>query len=193
MQTKHYVAAALAAGIIIGGALWFIFAPRAAQAPASPSASTTSTTQSGVTIQTTGSSTITVTEQSTAPKPPALRQPQYSASTSADVKATLAGQYDLLASQLRAAPTRVDLWLQLGVLYKIAGDYAGAEAAWTYVAHFGPASINFVAYGDLGDLYLNFLHNYAAAEASYKLALKGAPTNADYQAGLKAAQQQLGH
>jgi len=192
MQQKYYLWLVLLAGLIIGAGAWLLFVPKSALAP-SPAAQNTTSTTTGVTVGTMGSSTVTIGEiaqgKTPAEQPPALRPINYSAGTSADLKAALQSQYNTLSAQLKASPTRVDLWLSLGTDYKIAGDYAGAIAAWGYVARTGPSSINYVAYANLGDLYLNFLHDYAKAVANYKAALAIKPGNADYQADLKEAQE----
>jgi len=194
MQTKHYIWLAAAIGIIIGVIGWLIFVSKTAVAPASSTASTTITDLgNGVKIQTTGDVTITpVNDRTNAPKPPAVVALSVSADIPADVKAALETQYASYAAKIKTAPTRVDLWLQLGVVYKIAGQYSATASAWTYVAQSGSSPSNYVAYGDLGDLYLNFTHEYAKAEASYKAALALNPGNADFTAGLKAAQQAQG-
>lgn len=194
MQTKHYIGLAAIVGLAIGIGGWLVFGPKTAVNPASSTASTTVTDLgNGVKIQTTGDVTITqVDDQAAAPKAPAVPAFAPSAELAVDVKTALQSQYNTYASQLRAAPTRVDLWLQLGVVYKIAGQYNATVVAWTYVAQSGSSPSNYVAYGNLGDLYLNFTHEYAKAEASYKAALALKPGYADYTAGLKAAQQAQG-
>lgn len=183
MQPKHYVTIAIGIGLAVGIVAWLALAPKQAVAPSSIA------TSSNVTVESTGGQAI-VGEVSTAPKPPSVPPLVFSAALPSDAKAALQTQYNTLSSQLKTMPTRVDLWLELGVVYKIAGDYNGAIVAWTYVAQ-GGATNNYVAYGDLGDLYLNFTHDYAKAAAAYTQALKGAPKNPDYQAGLKAAQSHL--
>ena len=94
-----------------------------------------------------------------------------STSLPADAQTILRQKEEALIAELKTNPSRVDLWLQLGVDRKIGGDYAGAIEAWNYVAKVGPTSINYVAYGDLGDLYMNFVKDYPKAEVSYKAAI----------------------
>jgi hypothetical protein len=91
---------------------------------------------------------------------------------------------ETLITELKAAPTRVDLWLQLGVDRKIGSDYQGAADAWNYVAKVGPASLNYIAYGDLGDLYMNFVKDYPKAETNYKAAIAINPKVIDYYRAL---------
>lgn len=193
MQTKHYIWLAAVIGVLVGVGGWLLFAP-AASAPSSSATSTATTTdQNGVGVGATGSTTVTdITGTANATKPPALRSINVASSVSADVKTALQAQYAAIAAQLSAEPSRVDLWLQLGMLYKIGGDYPGAIGAWSYVAAASPSSTSYVAYGNLGDLYLNFIHDYPKAEANYKAALDLRPGNADYTAGLQTAQQLQG-
>ena len=44
----------------------------------------------------------------------------------------------------------------------------------------GSNTVNYIAYGDLGDLYMNFDVNYPKAEANYKAAIAIKPTVIDY-------------
>ena len=161
----------------------------------SPTASTTiGDVGNGVHIQTTGGAAVSkgpVSQAAPTITPPTQREPEYSASVSADRKTALQSQYGKYSVQLKAAPTRTDLWLQLGIIYKIAGDYSGAITTWTYVAKASGIPNNAVAYGNLGDLYLNFTHDYAKATTSYKSALAITPNDADFKAGLSAAQSHL--
>ncbi|MEK7109544.1 MAG: tetratricopeptide repeat protein [Patescibacteria group bacterium] len=192
MQTKHYVWLAVVVGLAVGIGGWLLFTPKTAVAPASSMTASTTIIDlgNGTQLVTTGGAKIIETDilVPAAPKPPAVPALAFAAGTSADLQAALQSQYKTLAVQLKTAPTRVDLWLQLGIIYKIAGQYPAAVTAWTYVAHSGSSPSNYVAYGNLGDLYLNFTREYQKAEASYRGALKLQPSNADYQAGLKAAQ-----
>jgi hypothetical protein len=195
MQTKHYVWLAVLIGLIIGIIGWLAFAPKSVVAPGNGIASSTTTDLgNGVQIQGTGTTTGAVISESTNPtiKPPAIKPITFSADIPADAKTALQANYQALAPQIQAAPTRVDLWLQLAVLYKIGGDYNDAITVWNYVAAAAPSSSSYIAYGDLGDLYLNFIHDYAKAEVNYKAAVALQPGNADYQAGLKAAEQAQG-
>lgn len=101
------------------------------------------------------------------------------ASLSPDVQSVLRTKEEDLISQLKQSPDRADLWLKLGVYRKIAGDYIGAAEAWNFVAT-NQSSLSYIAYGNLGDLYMNFLKNYPKAEANYKAAIALQPTFIDY-------------
>jgi len=188
MQNNGYLwGAALAVLIIIVG----VFTFRAYQAAApSPTASSTSmgtttvdlgggnsvTLPPGVTLEQVGSTTAS----HTAVQPPSLMGAIVISPTLApDVQAALRVNEQNLITQLKAAPTRLDLWLKLGVYRKMAGDYAGAQVAWQYVVS-SPSNLSYVAYGNLGELNLDFLKNYPKAEADYKAAISLNPQVIDY-------------
>ena len=183
MQNNGYIWGAVVAVVIIVGA-FFIFhsraiAPGTGSMATSTNTAATSTAGNGVSMTNSGSGTIQLVNSNT-PPPSLTGAIVMSPSLPADAQAALRTQEQTFITELKAAPTRVDLWLQLGVTRKIAGDYAGAEAAWQYVAATGPTSINYVAYGDLGDIYMNFDVNYPKAESNYKAAIAINPTIIDY-------------
>ena len=187
MQNKQ--ALWLSIGIVIAlflAAAFFFLGPHPAFAPSQTATSTgqtASTTQvdlgNGVVATIPAGATVTSVD-TTVPPPSLTGAINISSSLPADAQANLRTQEQTLITELKAAPTRTDLWLQLGVDRKIGGDYAGAVQAWQYVAETAPASINYVAYGDLGDLYMNFDVNYPKAEADYKAAIAIKPTVIDY-------------
>lgn len=182
MQPKHTFAVTLAVLALLLGGGWFYFN---SQNGSSPDGQTT-----GNDIEVDADGNVQVTEvpidNPTTP-PPTIAKLSFAEGVPPDVQAALKIQYDTFTSQLKKEPTRVDIWLKLGLTFKLAGQYKEAETAWRYVAEASPESIDYVAWGNLGDLYLNFTHEYAKAEAAYRQALKGAPENADYQSGLATA------
>ena len=97
----------------------------------------------------------------------------YSTDLSPDVVATLTKDIASTTASLKRNPSQADVWLQLAVYYKIAGDFHAAEAIWTYLTKAAPS--NYVAFADLGDLYQNFLQNYPQAETNYLQAIKLKP------------------
>ena len=187
MQNNGYIWGIVIAAIVIIGA-FFIFNTQKAAAPGPMASSTLSiastSPQIGGTISTTSSEQVVATGSlrgAGGVTPPSLTGGIVIAPTvSFDQATTLRTNEQPLITQLKAAPTRVDLWLTLGLYRKEAGDYAGAIAAWNYVAVAGPDTVNFIAYGDLGDLYMNFDTNYPKAEASYLAAIKLKPSYIDY-------------
>lgn len=67
----------------------------------------------------------------------------------------------------------MQLWLQLGLLRKLLGDYDGAIEAWQFVNLIRPN--NFVSFGNLGDIYTLYLKDSGKAEENYLKALKNGP------------------
>jgi hypothetical protein len=190
MQNNGYIWGVIIAIILIIGAFFLFRAPKAS-APGSVASSTASTgstsPQVGGQMATSSNGQVhaTGTLSGTTDNPPTLTGSIIIAPTvSADQAAQLQTKEATLITQLKAAPTRVDLWLELGMYRKEAGDYAGAIAAWNYVAQAGPSSINYIAYGNLGDLYQNFDTNYPLAETNYKAAIAIDPTVVDYYTDL---------
>jgi tetratricopeptide (TPR) repeat protein len=74
---------------------------------------------------------------------------------------------------LKKSSRSYDLWLDLGIQWKMIGDYEGARLAWEYAARIQPES--FLAFGNLGFLYGFYLHDNVKAEANYRKALANAP------------------
>ncbi len=190
MHTKRYILLALVIGLAFGVGGWLVFAPK----NTTPIETTVTDLGNGYALVTTGSSTITEIKDDPKPTvtPPAVVALSISADLPVEAKAALQSQFNTYAAGLKAAPARTDLWLSLGIVYKIAGQYQAAASAWTYVGKAGGSTVNYVAYGNLGDLYLNFTHEYAKAETSFKAALALKPGVADYQAGLAAAREAQG-
>ncbi len=150
-----------------------------------PAATTTiATTTSGSTIVTTangGSYTITpvpITGGQSVPQPiPDLNRPVHpagSTAVSADNLAAVTPHILALQASLKKNPNDPQSWINLGIYQKFAGDYQGTVISWTYVTRLVPT--NFVAYGNLADLYANFLKDNTKAEMYYKQAIAAGPT-----------------
>lgn len=98
------------------------------------------------------------------------------------VVAVMTAKMDVTIANLKKDPTSFQDWIDLGFDRKTLGDYGGAAADWEYVSLLYPQ--NLIAFGNLGDLYANFLHNNAKAEAYYQTAIKNSPQNIDYYRNL---------
>ena len=118
------------------------------------------------------------------PTPPLTTPIVFVSSVSPEAQSVIRTNEEATVAELKKDSTRVDLWLKLGGYRKMAGDYEGAAAAWQYVATAGPKSINYVAYGNLGDLYMNYLKNYPVAESDYQKAIAINPQVIDYYRSL---------
>ena len=120
--------------------------------------------------------------------PEALPAPDFHAmltfgtTVSKEVQASLNAQ--LLVVQATLAQNKQDFsaWLELGHLRKSAGDYKGAAEIWEYVAVLWPKEV--VPYNNLGDLYMNFIKDYAKAERNYKKIITLQPNYIDAYSNL---------
>lgn len=68
-------------------------------------------------------------------------------------------------------------WIQIGVLKKVIGDFEGSRDAWEYAGLIAPK--NGVSFGNLGELYWRYLHEYPKSEKNFRIAIKNNPS--DYQ------------
>jgi tetratricopeptide (TPR) repeat protein len=103
---------------------------------------------------------------------------------SLEAKAVLKDLIEEVTAELKEQPDRVDLWLQLGLNRKIAGDDEGAIEVWNYVATGVPSSLSYIAHGNLGDIYMNVLKDYPKAEQNYLGALAIQPKAVAYYSEL---------
>lgn len=177
-ETQKY----LLIGIIIAGALGaagYFFLYKGSVTPSTNPNSQATTTVGGVSG--TGSYTVEVVGA----KPPSLDRPiTITADLSDDIKTKLTAIIEQQIAILRKEPTRVDIWLQLGTNRKIAGDFEGAIEAWEYVAQAAPQSMSATALGNLGDLYMYFLKDYAKADTRFNQAISLNPHVLDYYRAL---------
>jgi len=67
-------------------------------------------------------------------------------------------------------PDQMDGWMTLGAVQKQIGNYKAAETAWLYVNEIRP--LNSTSFGNLADLYANFLKEYDKAEPMYRRAIE---------------------
>lgn len=147
-----------------------------ATAPDSSIATTTSngasSTVDSITISANGASstgayTIHMITAADAPKAPDYHAPLvFSSSVPADEEASISATFAQAQATIAKTPQDFNAWIALGAARKQAGDYVGAEADWQYVSALYPTNV--VSYANLGDLYQNYLHEYAKAVAAYK-------------------------
>lgn len=169
-------------GALVIAALGYMLWGPKSSGSSSLSTSTPSTTSvSGV--MGTGSFTVGSADV----KPPSLDRPiliTASSSLTTENQKILRTIIENIIAQLRKEPTRVDLWIKLGTDRKIGGDYEGAIQAWEYVAQAAPKDISATAHGNLADLYMYFLKDYAKAETRYTQAIALNPYVIEYYRAL---------
>ena len=152
-QKKLTYALGVALVAVVAGLFWYGYF-KMGEAPGTNATSTVSSTNDGITVTATGSTTIA--EIDTAPTAPNYRKPlQFSASISAEVRDALVKQFDATVAIIAQKPTDFQAWINLGTVRKSAGDYKGAEEVWVYVSKLYPTSS--VPFDNLGSLYLDFI------------------------------------
>ncbi len=72
--------------------------------------------------------------------------------------------------EIQTTPDFVNPWFELGQIKKNVGDFRGAEAAWLNANEIRPN--NSTSYGNLADLYTNFLVDYDKALVAYEHAIQ---------------------
>ncbi len=134
------------------------------------STTTIAITENGVTVR---GGDVTVTEEKPAsprPKAPDYKAPlTFASSVSEDVRGALERQRIATIAQLDKDPVSFNAWINLGNIRHTAGDYKGAEAAWTYAGVLYPKSS--VPFDNLGWLYLDFIKDYPKAETNFLRAI----------------------
>lgn len=162
--------------LIAAGALFYFFDFRNKGAAVSntSSATTTTTLPDGSTI--TLPPGATVSEQDVTP--PNYKTPiAFSSDVDASAQTSLNVQFAAAVATLDKTPNNFNAWMSIGVLRKIGGDYSGAAEDWEYVAAALPN--NYIAFYDLGDLYVNTLKEYPKAETDFKQAIALKPDYID--------------
>lgn len=83
-----------------------------------------------------------------------------------------------ISEKLKINMTNISLWIDLGSLRKVIGDYEGAKLAWEYVTVIAPQSG--LAFRNLGDLYGYYLGNPQKAEENFLKAIQNEPNQIEY-------------
>lgn len=91
-------------------------------------------------------------------------------------KSTIQAQFNKDISDIKAS-NDLNAWADLAVLRKITGDYKGSADIWIYLTQRSPQYAG--PYASLGDLYANYLHDYAKAETNYLKAISLQPAGTD--------------
>lgn len=174
-QARIVVSVILAAVVL--AAIYLLVRPMRQQGggPAAPAASTTPATNIPITASTTvihanGYTITRITDTNTVTVPSykdAITCPNDMSQTECSSVRT---RDAAVVAKLNTNATDYASWLTLGMLRKDVGDYQGAVAAWSYVTKLYPKDQ--VAFDNLGDLYANFIKDYAKADANWLAAIK---------------------
>lgn len=107
--------------------------------------------------------------EKTIPPPDYNRQVKFAAGTSEEVKKAVMLNITDLTGRLKKSTLDSEAWLNLGTMYKIAGDYEGARVIWEYLSAVSPG--NYPSFANLGNLYHHYLNDYQKAEQNYLRAI----------------------
>jgi tetratricopeptide (TPR) repeat protein len=91
--------------------------------------------------------------------------PRYASTVSADQRASIESKLATDRAAIVASADDYQAWVRIGGDYKNAGDYVMAAKVWSYVSDKWP--LDQISYNNLGDLYLNYIKDYAKAETYY--------------------------
>jgi len=172
--------------LLLLGGMWFLIQRGDAR--------DSTTTTDGVTYTGEGSVMVeedTNTAQTNTETSDFMRPLVFKADLSGEVESVLEAQFREVREILAETPDDFNALSSLGLVRKIAGDYTEAARVWEYVSRIYPN--NAVTFSGLGDLYLNFIKNYAKAEVAYKQAIKIAPNSTDAYRNLFALYTDYGY
>lgn len=81
-------------------------------------------------------------------------------------------RFNYIQEQIAEEPNKLTHWLSLAGTMKAIKSYQQAEQVWLYITEKWPEDPT--AFGNLGDLYTNFLPDYPKAEEAFKQAIEKA-------------------
>jgi tetratricopeptide (TPR) repeat protein len=111
----------------------------------------------------------------TAPSLP--RNTVFKENLSKEARDILKKNIDTITLELQKNSAQPQGWVNLGLNYKIAGDYEGARLAWEYAQTLSPGWV--VPYSNLADLYHYYLPNYPASEGAWQKVIALEPKQAE--------------
>lgn len=154
--------------LIVVGVI-FIF-PKKAETPTTTKEANTE----NVSVKGTGDFTIKPLPVGENLTPPSLDSSiNYATSITPEAKKILAADIERFRAALKKNPEDLNSWLELGLRYKMAGDYREAREVWEYSASLTPS--DYISLANLGDLYRSYLKDYGKAEVNLLKAVKNKP------------------
>lgn len=106
--------------------------------------------------------------------PSLTRQPVFVATVDASTRTMIQSKVSVLQAILKKEAGQFAPWIDLGIYFKIAGDYTGAKLYWDYAGKLAPK--DFISFGNLGNMYAYQLKDMVTAEKYYNQAIKNGPT-----------------
>ncbi len=130
--------------------------------------------EDGTVVNTTGD--VVIEQVPIAPKntPPSIYKTiVFATTTPADIQTLITDKVLVLRRELEKDPRSFASWVNMGIYYKMAGDYEGAKLYWLYASQLAPK--DFIALGNLGNLYAHQLRDIITAEKYYRQAISNDP------------------
>lgn len=97
----------------------------------------------------------------------------FSSNLNEETKELLKSKIDDTRVSLANDPSNLSLWSELGMYYKMAGDYENAKTYWQYVLKFSPQDITVLS--NLADLYGFYFKDTKSSIGFYKKAIASSP------------------
>lgn len=134
----------------------------------------TSTTGTGVAAEGEGTAvTKIIPIADTITSPNYAKSLTFSSNVSASLRTALNAQLAANTAAINKDKYDFNAWMSVGNVRHMAGDEQGAKEVWEYVSKIWPDNV--ASFNNLGDLYANYLKDYAKAEANFLTAIVNKP------------------
>lgn len=111
-------------------------------------------------------------------KYPNLNVPiNFSGDINDETKQLLISKIEETKSKIVTNPSSLSLWLDLGMYFKIAGDFNNAKIYWEHLLKLSPNDVTTLS--NLADLYAFYLKDSKIAITYYKKAIENSPKSAE--------------
>lgn len=178
-MSKKTVGIAIIILVLLGGGAYYM--------QSKTDTTTPSELEGTVTDSTGATSTVTIipSDPSKLPQPiPSLTR-SFSAPSpefNAQAKKIIEDKYAVYVKELKANPSNINDWIQIGILYRMVHDNKSAEESWIYATRLSSKAA--VPHKNLADLYTYDLKDNVKAEAQWKIAIELDPSDTTAYRGL---------
>jgi len=175
MHTRLFLGLGLGIALLLAGGFYYVNTNVFKNSTTSVS-TTTSVGDIGVNVQG-GDVEIINIENPLVPQPSLDRPVTVDAEIPENVAQQLRTNISILTTELKKSNMQMNLWMELGNNRKIAGDAEGAQEIWEYITKVAPN--HYLAYSNLGDLYMHTFKDYPTAETNFKKSIELKPSHVD--------------
>jgi len=175
-STRTFLIAGVGIAVLIAGGFYYL-STKTAKAPA-PGSVSTSTPIGDIGVNVDGGEVEIINIENPSVPQPSLERPlTIDPAIPQLVADQLRTNIGILTTELKKNNMQMNLWMELGNNRKIAGDTQGALEVWAYITEVAPS--HYLAYSNLGDLYMHTLKDYPQAEANFKKSIELKPSHID--------------